>query len=107
MNRFLKFHIIYFQTYLQIQILKHTTLTPNHAPSPLPHLLHAGYMPKRGVDAKKCEIAKFYKLYSTKPIVEPISMIVPRKVGYSLLYYLKTLELHNFIYSKTVHAERR
>ncbi|CAH1789437.1 unnamed protein product [Owenia fusiformis] len=38
-----------------------------------------GLMPKRGCDPFKCEIVRFYKLHSTKGLVEPISMIVPRK----------------------------
>lgn len=38
-----------------------------------------GMMPKRGCDVYKCELARFYKLHATKPICEPISMIVPRK----------------------------
>ncbi|GAU93949.1 hypothetical protein RvY_05802 [Ramazzottius varieornatus] len=38
-------------------------------------------MPKRGLNVKGCEIARFYKLYATKNFVEPISMIVPRRGG--------------------------
>ncbi|XP_064645556.1 serine/arginine repetitive matrix protein 2-like isoform X4 [Lineus longissimus] len=38
-----------------------------------------GVMPKRGVDLTKCEIVRFYKLLSSKPLIEPISMRVPRK----------------------------
>ncbi|KAH9420719.1 hypothetical protein DERP_001150 [Dermatophagoides pteronyssinus] len=38
-----------------------------------------GMMPKRGCDVYKCEVVRFYKLHATKPICEPISMIVPRK----------------------------
>ncbi|XP_061657925.1 coronin-1C-A isoform X2 [Syngnathoides biaculeatus] len=36
-----------------------------------------GYMPKRGLDVNKCEIARFYKLQERK--CEPIIMTVPRK----------------------------
>ncbi|XP_075450360.1 coronin-6 isoform X4 [Ascaphus truei] len=36
-----------------------------------------GFMPKRGLDVSKCEIARFYKLHERK--CEPIIMIVPRK----------------------------
>ncbi|KAI3372865.1 hypothetical protein L3Q82_023309 [Scortum barcoo] len=36
-----------------------------------------GYMPKRGLDVNKCEIARFYKLQERK--CEPIVMTVPRK----------------------------
>jgi len=39
-----------------------------------------GVMPKRGVDTAKCEIARFYKLHTSKDLCEPMSMIVPRKV---------------------------
>ncbi|TWW70341.1 Coronin-1C Coronin-3 hCRNN4 [Takifugu flavidus] len=38
-----------------------------------------GYMPKRGLEVNKCEIARFYKLHERK--CEPIVMTVPRKVG--------------------------
>uniref|UniRef100_A0A3B5L490 Coronin n=1 Tax=Xiphophorus couchianus TaxID=32473 RepID=A0A3B5L490_9TELE len=38
-----------------------------------------GYMPKRGLDVNKCEIARFYKLHERK--CEPIIMTVPRKVN--------------------------
>ncbi|XP_042298679.1 coronin-6 isoform X3 [Sceloporus undulatus] len=36
-----------------------------------------GFMPKRGLDVSKCEIARFFKLHERK--CEPIVMIVPRK----------------------------
>lgn len=36
-------------------------------------------MPKRGVEVADCEIFRLYKLHATKDVVEPISMIVPRK----------------------------
>ncbi|KAL8591842.1 hypothetical protein ACOMHN_044338 [Nucella lapillus] len=38
-----------------------------------------GVMPKRGCDVQRCEIFRFYKLHAAKNLVEPISMIVPRK----------------------------
>ena len=38
-----------------------------------------GVMPKRGVDVSSCELFRFFKLHATKDMVEPISMIVPRK----------------------------
>ena len=38
-----------------------------------------GVMPKRGCDTSICEIFRFYKLHVTKDLIEPISMIVPRK----------------------------
>ncbi|KAM7069452.1 coronin-6 isoform 3-T3 [Molossus nigricans] len=36
-----------------------------------------GFMPKRGLDVSKCEIARFFKLHERK--CEPIIMTVPRK----------------------------
>uniref|UniRef100_A0A8C9HXB4 Coronin n=1 Tax=Piliocolobus tephrosceles TaxID=591936 RepID=A0A8C9HXB4_9PRIM len=36
-----------------------------------------GYMPKRGLEVNKCEIARFYKLHERR--CEPIAMTVPRK----------------------------
>ncbi|CAL8310814.1 unnamed protein product [Arctogadus glacialis] len=36
-----------------------------------------GYMPKRGLEVNKCEIARFYKLHDRK--CEPVVMTVPRK----------------------------
>ncbi|XP_078515377.1 coronin-1B isoform X1 [Lissotriton helveticus] len=36
-----------------------------------------GFMPKRGLDVNKCEIARFYKLHERK--CEPVTMTVPRK----------------------------
>ncbi|NXS84758.1 COR2A protein, partial [Erpornis zantholeuca] len=38
-----------------------------------------GMMPKRGLDVAACEIFRFYKLIPTKNLIEPISMIVPRR----------------------------
>jgi coronin-2 len=38
-----------------------------------------GFMPKRGLDTGRCEVFRFYKLHGGKGMVEPISMIVPRK----------------------------
>lgn len=38
-----------------------------------------GVMPKRGCSVSQCEIFRFYKLHTTKPLCEPLSMIVPRK----------------------------
>jgi len=36
---------------------------------------------KRGCNVNRCEIMRFYKLHTTRNVCEPISMIVPRKVG--------------------------
>ncbi|NXD93894.1 COR2A protein, partial [Chaetorhynchus papuensis] len=38
-----------------------------------------GMMPKRGLDVAACEIFRFYKLIPTRNLIEPISMIVPRR----------------------------
>nr|XP_061810824.1 coronin-2A-like [Nerophis lumbriciformis] len=46
--------------------------------SPLPHKGLA-VMPKRGLDVGACEIFRFYRLIAVKGLVEPLSMIVPRK----------------------------
>uniref|UniRef100_A0A670KAL3 Coronin n=1 Tax=Podarcis muralis TaxID=64176 RepID=A0A670KAL3_PODMU len=36
-------------------------------------------MPKRGLDVSSCEIFRFYKLIPAKYLIEPVSMIVPRR----------------------------
>lgn len=38
-----------------------------------------GVMPKRGLDVSSCEVFRFYKLVTVKSIIEPLSMIVPRR----------------------------
>ncbi|TRY75937.1 hypothetical protein DNTS_033499, partial [Danionella cerebrum] len=38
-----------------------------------------GVMPKRGLDVCSCEIFRFYKLVTVKSLIEPLSMIVPRR----------------------------
>ncbi|XP_012687212.1 coronin-2A [Clupea harengus] len=38
-----------------------------------------GFMPKRGLDVCSCEVFRFYKLVTIKSIIEPLSMIVPRR----------------------------
>ncbi|GCB68693.1 hypothetical protein scyTo_0000929 [Scyliorhinus torazame] len=38
-----------------------------------------GIMPKRGLDVSSCEVFRFYKLVTTKSLIEPVSMIVPRR----------------------------
>ncbi|CAG5928589.1 unnamed protein product [Menidia menidia] len=38
-----------------------------------------GVMPKRGLDVSSCEVFRFYKLVTAKGLIEPISMIVPRR----------------------------
>jgi hypothetical protein len=40
-------------------------------------------MPKRGLNTSKCEIMRFFKVFNSSALVEPISFIVPRRVeGY-------------------------
>ncbi|XP_053227628.1 coronin-2A isoform X1 [Podarcis raffonei] len=46
--------------------------------SPLPQK-GIGIMPKRGLDVSSCEIFRFYKLIPAKYLIEPVSMIVPRR----------------------------
>lgn len=41
----------------------------------------AGVMPKHGLDVAACEVYRFYKLVTLKGLIEPISMIVPRRVS--------------------------
>lgn len=43
--------------------------------------LSAGVMPKHGLDVSACEVFRFYKLVTLKGLIEPISMIVPRRVS--------------------------
>ncbi|XP_057699407.1 coronin-2A isoform X2 [Corythoichthys intestinalis] len=38
-----------------------------------------GVMPKRGLDVSLCEVFRFYKLVTVKSLIEPLSMIVPRR----------------------------
>ncbi|XP_077173417.1 coronin-2B isoform X1 [Paroedura picta] len=38
-----------------------------------------GVMPKHGLDVSACEVFRFYKLITVKGLIEPISMIVPRR----------------------------
>lgn len=50
--------------------------------------LPPGMMPKRGLDVAACEIFRFYKLIPTKSLIEPISMIVPRRVSQPLVMFI-------------------
>lgn len=43
--------------------------------------LSIGVMPKHGLDVSACEVFRFYKLVTLKGLIEPISMIVPRRVS--------------------------
>ncbi|XP_041435931.1 coronin-2A-like isoform X2 [Xenopus laevis] len=38
-----------------------------------------GALPKRGVNVSTCEVFRFYKLVTIKSLIEPVSMIVPRR----------------------------
>uniref|UniRef100_A0AAY4AQ67 Coronin n=1 Tax=Denticeps clupeoides TaxID=299321 RepID=A0AAY4AQ67_9TELE len=38
-----------------------------------------GIMPKRGLDVYSCEVFRFYRLVTIKSLIEPLSMIVPRR----------------------------
>ena len=40
-----------------------------------------GVMPKHGLDVAACEVFRFYKLVTLRGLIEPISMIVPRRVN--------------------------
>jgi len=51
-----------------------------------------GMMPKRGVETSKCEIARFYKLHTSKDLCEPLSMIVPRKVVILIFYNVQSFK---------------
>lgn len=45
------------------------------------HASSTGVMPKHGLDVSACEVFRFYKLVTLKGLIEPISMIVPRRVS--------------------------
>ncbi|XP_018410595.1 PREDICTED: coronin-2A [Nanorana parkeri] len=38
-----------------------------------------GTLPKRGLDVSSCEVFRFYRLVTVKGLIEPVSMIVPRR----------------------------
>lgn len=46
-----------------------------------PRVSSIGVMPKHGLDVSACEVFRFYKLVTLKGLIEPISMIVPRRVS--------------------------
>ncbi|XP_042566455.1 coronin-2B [Clupea harengus] len=46
--------------------------------SPLPQRSMA-VMPKRGLDVSVCEVFRFYRLVGVKDLLEPLSLIVPRR----------------------------
>ncbi|KAJ8406601.1 hypothetical protein AAFF_G00301750 [Aldrovandia affinis] len=51
-------------------------LTEFRSPTPQRGL---GVMPKWGLDVSSCEVFRFYRLVALKSLVEPVSMIVPRR----------------------------
>ena len=51
-------------------------------------------MPKRGCKVATCEIFRFYKLYATKPVCEPVSMIVPRKVSLPIKFFPNSIIIY-------------
>ncbi|XP_056135898.1 coronin-2A [Lampris incognitus] len=54
-----------------------------------------GVMPKRGLDVSSCEVFRFYKLVTIKSLIEPISLIVPRRSeSYQEDIYPKTAGNH-------------
>lgn len=61
-------------------------------------------MPKHGLDVGACEVFRFYKLVTLKGLIEPISMIVPRRVREMLNkerknnYYIILFLLDNHAY---------
>ena len=40
----------------------------------------SAWMPKVGINPRRFELARFYKLHALRDCCEPISMIIPRKV---------------------------
>ena len=58
-----------------------------------------GCMPKRQLDYMQCEVWRFYKVTpTTRPagFVEPISMKVPRKVGFKWNYHPSLISVMSF-----------
>uniref|UniRef100_A0A3Q3EWL6 Coronin n=1 Tax=Kryptolebias marmoratus TaxID=37003 RepID=A0A3Q3EWL6_KRYMA len=53
-----------------------------------------GVMPKRGLDVGACEVFRFYRLIAVKDLVEPLSMIVPRKQVLTMHLQLKLQKGH-------------
>ncbi|XP_072319363.1 coronin-2A isoform X2 [Eucyclogobius newberryi] len=51
-------------------------LTESRSPVPQKGM---GVMPKRGLDVSSCEVFRFYRLLTIKSLIEPLSMIVPRR----------------------------
>ncbi len=65
-------------------------------------------MVKRGVDVNECEIFRFYKLVTLKGLVEPISMIVPRRVSKTTKSDASLSETNHvkWVYSKSLCEEQ-
>ncbi|KAG7283786.1 hypothetical protein CRUP_034410 [Coryphaenoides rupestris] len=67
-------NIRYFEITLEKPYLQY--LMEYRSPAPQKGL---GVMPKHGLDVAACEVFRFYKLVTLKGLIEPISMIVPRR----------------------------
>uniref|UniRef100_A0A8C6WUM0 Coronin n=1 Tax=Neogobius melanostomus TaxID=47308 RepID=A0A8C6WUM0_9GOBI len=67
-------NIRYFEVTTEKPYLQH--LMEFRSPAPQKGL---GVMPKHGLDVGACEVFRFYKLIPLKGLIEPISMIVPRR----------------------------
>lgn len=61
----------------------------------------SGVMPKRGLNVNACELYRFYRLICVKDLVEPLSMIVPRKEVSSTRLY-DFLSLHSSLKRSSV-----
>ena len=57
-----------------------------------------GFMPKRGCNVSHNEVVRVFKVHSTKPICEPISFTVPRKVCRATRLHFKD----NFLFLVTM-----
>ncbi|NXC91911.1 COR2B protein, partial [Cercotrichas coryphoeus] len=62
-----------------IPVLSHSGSSMLEFPGWLIPVLSTGVMPKHGLDVSACEVFRFYKLITLKGLIEPISMIVPRR----------------------------
>lgn len=54
-------------------------------------------MPKHGLDVSACEVFRFYKLVTLKGLIEPISMIVPRRVSGAMLGFRRTPHIESLL----------
>lgn len=67
-------------------------------------------MPKRGLDVNACEVFRFYRLIAIKDLVEPLSMIVPRKevrmIHLVLSFFIPTIKTFFFRPPSQVFSKR-